>query len=121
MSAARATVEQFARRHAAGDLAGCAALLTPGAVMRSTLGDATAEGRDAVERLLGAGLAGWTERHETVTSVLADEVAGGIESIVEGTTAAGRAIAVAAVTVLALEGGSIASIRVYADTTPFSA
>ena len=121
MTAARATVELFAARHAAGDAAGCAALLTPGAVMRSTLADGTAEGRDAVERMLAAGLAGWAERRETVAAVLADDVSGGIESSVEGTTAAGRAVAVGVVTVLALEGDSIAAIRVYADTTPFSA
>ncbi len=119
-AAARAAVESFARLHAAGDATGCAALLAPAAVMRSTLAEGTAEGRDAVERMLAAGLAGWSERRETVTAVVADAASGGIESVVEGSTAAGRAVTVAVVTALGLEGDSIASIRVYADTTPFS-
>lgn len=120
-AAARAAVESFARLHAAGDATGCAGLLTPGAVMQSTLAEGTADGRDEVERMLAAGLAGWTERRETVTAMLADAASGGIESVVEGSTAAGRAVSVAVVTALGLEGDRIASIRVYADTTPFSA
>jgi ketosteroid isomerase-like protein len=117
--AARATVEQFARLHAAGDAAGCAALVTDGAVMRSTLVDGVAEGRDAIQRLLEAGLARWAERTETVVAVLVDGDSAGIETTVAGRTTAGTDAELGVALALGLDGDRIASLRLYADTTPF--
>lgn len=120
-AANRALVERFAALHAAGDTAGIAGLLAPGVVMRSTLAATPAEGAAAVEQLLAAGIGLWAERRETTVSAIADSASGGVESAVEGTTAAGHEARVRAVTALGLEDGRIASLRVYCDTTPFTA
>jgi ketosteroid isomerase-like protein len=115
----RTTVEEFARLHAAGDAAGCAALVTDGAVMRSTLVDGVAEGRDAIQRLLEAGLARWAERSETVVAVVVGGDSAGIETTVAGRTTAGTDAELGVVVALGLEGDRIATLRLYADTTPF--
>lgn len=115
----RAAVERFARLHAAGDAAGCAALVTEGAVMRSTLVAGVAEGRAAVEQMLAAGLARWAERDETVVAVLVDGGSAAIQSTVTGRTADGTEAELGVAVAIGLDGDRIASLRVYADTTPF--
>lgn len=117
----RAVAERFAQCHATGDIAGCTALLAPAATGRSTLAAGPAEGRDAVAAQIAAGLARWSDRHETVVAVIADASSGGIETAVTGTTATGASATVGTVTALGIEDGLIASIRVYCDTTPFTA
>lgn len=121
--AALGLVERFAVLHADGDLAGCASLLARDARGQSTLvaGNVPVDGADAAAALLEGAAALWARRQETVTAIGAGPDAGWIESRVEGTTAAGAAAALEAVTVLGLDGdGRVSSLRVYADTTAFA-
>lgn len=116
-------VERFAVLHADGDLAGCAALLARDARGQSTLvaGNVPVDGADAAAALLEGAGALWARSQETVTAIGAGPDAGWIETRVEGTTAAGAAATLEAVTVLGVDGeGRIASVRVYADTTAFA-